>query len=221
MAGIIALMFLAPAAVAAGLILFKSVTLTFVLFHGVVCLLVPLIDMALHRISLSQFLRNCGLRSDRGRLLSSLLWGLSAFAVVYLFFALFHRAIWDSTGISGVISSWGIQRMNPVIFFSMMVLGNAFLEEFFWRGYVVYKLSSRVRRRTVILLSAAFYASYHTITTGVLFSLSYAVVSTVSIFAAGVLWGTVRMKTGSLLFPVVTHLFVDLAVMAAYLSYLA
>jgi len=214
-------MILGPAAVAAGLLLFKSAALTFVLFHGGVCLLVPVADMLLNRISPGSFLRSCGLRKTPGKLFPSLLWGSLAFALVYLFFAVFHEAIWDSAGISGVINSWGINRMNPVLFVSMMVLGNAFLEEFFWRGYIVYKLSNRVGSRSVILISAAFYTSYHTITTGVLFSLSYAAVSTVSVFAAGVLWGSVRLRTGSLLFPFVTHLFVDLAVMAAYLKYLA
>ncbi|OPX29262.1 MAG: hypothetical protein B1H09_06550, partial [Gemmatimonadaceae bacterium 4484_173] len=75
--------------------------------------------------------------------------------------------------------------------------------------------------KTVILLSSAFYTSYHVITTGILFPPGYAAVSTVLVFGAGVLWGTVRVKTGSILFPLVTHLFIDLAIMAAYLKFLS
>ena len=104
---------------------------------------------------------------------------------------------------------------------SMMILGNAFLEEFFWRGYIVSKLSPLYSKRAVILFSAFFYTSYHAITTGVLFPFQYAVLSTSLVFSAGIVWGTVRVKTGSILFPVITHGFIDLAVMVTYLKYLA
>ena len=221
MTSVIALMTIAPAAVAAGLLLLKSAGLTFALFHGGVCLLVPLSDMFIHRRPHGQFLRSCGFIINPRERLSSVLWGLAAFALVFLFFMLFHHSIWDSAHISRVISLWGVHLINPFSFVAMMVLGNAFLEEFFWRGYIIGKLSKLASNRAVILLSAAFYASYHTITTGVLFSLPYALISSVSVFAAGIIWGSIRLRTGSLLFPVVTHLFVDLAVMAAYLTYLA
>ncbi len=214
-------MCLAPASIAAGLLLFKSAGLTFLLFHGGVCLLLPVSDLLIHRISIPVFLKNCGFRASRKMLILSFLWGLFLFAVIFTFFSLFQERIWDSTAISRVISKWGINTMNPFLFLSVMVFGNAFLEEFFWRGYITQKLSKFFGNRGVILFSALFYTSYHGITTGVLFSLQYAMISTIAVFAAGVVWGTVRVRTASILFPVITHLFVDLAIMMVYLKYLA
>ena len=221
MTGLILLMCLAPASIAAGLLLFKSAGLTFILFHGGVCLLLPISDFLIHKTSLTASLKKYGFRASRKMLVSSLLWGVFVFAVIFTFFSLFQERIWDSTAISQVISKWGINTMNPLLFLSVMILGNAFLEEFFWRGYIMQKLSKFYGNRGVILFSALFYTSYHTITTGVLFSLQYAMISTIAVFAAGIVWGTVRVRTASILFPVITHLFADLSIMAAYLKFLS
>ena len=221
MIALILTMCLAPASIATGLLFFRSAGLTFLLFHGGVCLLVPLTDLLSQNVSLTVFLKNCGFRASRKMLVSSLIWGVCIFTAVFAFFSFFEGRIWDSTEISEVISRWGINTMNPLLFLAVMVFGNSFLEEFFWRGYIVHKLSSFFGKRGVILISAFFYSSYHAITTGALFSLQYAIVSTMAVFAAGVVWGTVRVKTASILFPVITHLFADLSIMAAYLKFLS
>ena len=217
---IILLMSLAPASIAVGLLLCKSAGLTFLLFHFGVCLLVPVLDALIHRIPFTTFFESCGFRASRKIVVSSFLWGILLFAVVSLLFSLLQGQIWETTSISHAISEWGISRMNTVFLVSMMVIGNAFLEEFFWRGYILNKLSPLCSKRAVVLLSSMFYTSYHAITTGVLFSLPYAIVSTVLVFGAGIVWGTVRVKTGSILFPVITHLFIDQAIMVTYLKYL-
>lgn len=218
---LIILMCLAPVSIAVGLILFKSAGLTFLLYHFGVCLVLPVSDVLIHRISLATFFQNCGFRGSRKMLVSSLLWGVSLFAIVFLLFSLFQGQIWDSTAISLAISEWGISKMNTVFLVSMMVLGNAVFEEFFWRGYIVHKLSFFCREKALILLSSFFYTSYHAITTGALFSLPYAVLCTSLVFGAGIVWSTVRVRTGSILFPIITHLFIDLAIMVVYLKYLA
>ncbi len=221
MTGLILAMCLAPAAITVGLVLCRSAVLTFLFFYVGVCLLLPVLDAFIHNTSTAAFFKNYGFRTGRSSVVSLLLYGGFVFAAVFLLFSLLQGKIWDSTEISLVLSEWGINRMNPVVFVSVMVLANAFLEEFFWRGYIIHKLSVFYGNKTVILLSSAFYTSYHVITTGILFPPGYAAVSTVLVFGAGVLWGTVRVKTGSILFPLVTHLFIDLAIMAAYLKFLS
>jgi uncharacterized protein len=218
--GILAVMALAPLAVAAGLLVFRSITVTFVLFHGGVCLLVPLLHMAVRREKPGAFLRGLGLVRTPDEAWPSLLWGLACFAVVFAFFALLRERIWNAGEVASVLSRWGVNRMDPFLFVSIMVIGNGFLEEFFWRGYIQRRLRGCLPPRKAEKLSSGFYASYHGVTTGVLFSLTWAAVSVVSIYFAGVIWSRVRVKTGSLVMPVVTHVFIDLAVMAAYLLYL-
>lgn len=217
---VILLMTMAPASVAIGLVLLKSVTATFILFHGVVCLSVPLLDVLLQRRSLALFLRETGFKDFRSNILQAVLIGLVMLGAVFLFFSALQSSIWNISGIAELLDRWGINRRNPVPFILMMILGNAFLEEFFWRGYITVKLTGLMGKRAVILVSSAFYASYHSLTTGVLFSVPYAIVSTVSIFAAGVLWSSIRLRSGSLIFPLVTHLFVDLGIMLIYMKYL-
>lgn len=216
----LAVMALAPAAVSAGLLVFQSIGATFVLFHGGVCLLVPLLRMAVQREKPRAFFRSLGLVHVPGGALSALLWGMASFAVVFGFFALLSGRIWDAGEVSRTLSMWGVHRIHPLLFVSIMVIGNGFLEEFFWRGYALGRLMPLVSPRSALVISSLFYASYHGITTGILFSLPYAAVSVVSIFFAGMVWGRIRIRTGSLLLPVVTHVFIDLAIMAVYLLYL-
>lgn len=218
--GIIAVMALAPGAVALGLFVFRSVAVTFALFHGCVCLMLPMLHMVFRREKPGTFFRSLGLVSTPGGVLPALLWGMASFAAVFAFFSVLRGHIWDAPEVSHTLSMWGIQRIHPILFVSMMVVGNGFLEEFFWRGYALRRLMEQVSPRSALVLSSLFCASYHVMTTGALFSLSYAVVSVASIFFAGLVWGGIRMKTGSLLLPVVTHVFIDLAIMAVYLLYL-
>lgn len=218
--GTLAVMALAPVSVSAGLLLLRSISATFLLFHGGVCLLVPLLHMAVQREKPRAFLRSLGLVRTPGGAISALLWGLASFALVFGFFALLRGRIWDAPEVSRTLSMWGVHRIHPLLFVFIMVVGNGFLEEFFWRGYALRRLMPLVSPRSALVISSLFYASYHGLTTGILFSLPYAAVSVVSIFFAGMVWGRIRIRTGSLLLPVVTHVFIDLAIMAVYLLYL-
>ncbi len=183
--------------------------------------MVPLLHMAVHREKPRDYLRSLGLVPATGGVLPALLWGMASFAVVFGFFALLRGRIWEAGEVSQTLSMWRVLRIHPILFVSMMVIGNGFLEEFFWRGYALRRLMAQVPPRSALVISSLFYASYHGITTGILFSLPYAAVSVVSIFFAGMVWGRIRIRTGSLLLPVVTHVFIDLAIMAVYLLYLS
>ncbi len=206
-----------PLAVAAGLLLFRSVSATFILFHGAVCLGIPLMGILTGRASPGDY----GLRRDPGGVKRSLIAGSAAFLAVLLFFALLRDRIWNMEEITAVLGEWGAGSMNPIVFGAMMVLGNAFLEELFWRGYALSRLVRVTSRRRAVLISAAFYSSYHGLTTGMLFSIPFAIISVAAVFATGVYWGRKSLETGSLLFPVVTHLCVDLAIIAAYFIFLS
>jgi len=206
-----------PLAVASGLLLFRSVLATFILFHGVVCLGIPLMLLIKGRACPGDY----GFKRDPRGPWKALLTGAALFLAVFLFFALLKDRIWNMEEITTVLEGWGAGSMNPIAFALMMVVGNAFLEELFWRGYALARLVRVTSRRRAVLISAAFYSSYHGLTTGILFSIPFAILSVAAIFAAGACWGGIRLETGSLFFPVVTHLFVDLAIIAAYFIFIS
>lgn len=217
---VLPVMLAGPAAVAVGLLVLESAPVTFILFHGMVCLLIPLTAMIRSGKPVSVFLRETGLVFPRREVILSLWWGAAAFAVTFSLFSLLHHRIWTTSGITAVLSRWNVGSLDPLSFALVMVVGNAFLEELFWRGYCVKLLGKRLSRKGIILLTSAFYASYHGITTGILFSFPFALASFSLVFLAGAVWCSVRLRTDSLAIPIVTHLFLDAAIIAVYFTHL-
>ncbi|HRW78727.1 MAG TPA: hypothetical protein P5207_08680, partial [Candidatus Sabulitectum sp.] len=123
--GVLAAMAAGPLAVASGLLLFRSVLATFILFHGVVCLGIPLMLLIKGRACPGDY----GFKRDPRGPWKALLTGAALFLAVFLFFALLKDRIWNMEEITTVLEGWGAGSMNPIAFALMMVVGNAFLEE--------------------------------------------------------------------------------------------
>lgn len=220
MTAIILFWLAAPAAIGIGLFLLESVPATFILFHGVVCLLIPFADLVLFRgyrgKELSDFL---GLHHFRQNLLQSLITGSCICAAVFLFFALLQERIMNLSSVELLLARWGVQPGDTLWFVTVMVLLNSVVEEIYWRGFIFGRLREKLSPGMTIALSSAFYASYHGLTTGALFSPLYAVICSIAVFLGGVYWGYMRLRRNTVWFSIVTHFMADLGIMLIYLKY--
>ncbi len=209
-----------PLAVYTGLIICKSVLLTFFLFHGVICLGFPIYDLLFRqKKSLRLCLDHLGFRNFSKTFKPALLTGLFLCLVIVCFFMLLRDHVIKPDQIQTVLDDWHIDKSQVIPLMLMMIVANSIIEEIFWRGYLYQKLALITSRRNLLLLSAAFYASYHLITTVCLFSLIYGLLFTIVIFGAGIFWADKRRLYNSIYFPLISHLLADLGIMLIYYKY--
>lgn len=216
----IALSLLAPLTVYLGLNFVGSASLTFLLYHGLVCAAIPLIDLVcIKKQALNSLLPALGFTGFRRSLPSAVGVGLLFGISTYLFLYVLRDQVLELDQIETVMARW---RLNPdriIPLMIMMVLGNSILEEIYWRGYIFQRFRGIVAPHITIILTALFYTSYHLITTLSLFPSRYACLFSLVIFGAGIFWGHVRQRTGSIYFPILTHFMADLGFMLIYFQF--
>jgi len=216
------LLLLPAVAVFTGLILLNSIFATYILFYGMVCVIVPLLDrIVIHRQTLREFLRYIGFVNIRKSLLPGLLIGGVFLAAIYLFFMIFSRQLIDTSAMTTALNRWNLDSGNLFVFLFMMIVGNSILEEIYWRGYIFSRLRKLTGPGNTVILTALFYTSYHLITTVTLFSLVQGLLLSSAIFLVGVFWAYLRIKYESIIPAVISHLLADLGLMLIYLKYLA
>lgn len=217
---VILLWLAAPGAIFTGLFVVRNVSFTFLLFYVGVCVLIPVTDLILLRKQrVGETLASLGFKDIRKNLAQALSAGVLVAGAVYFFFTLLQLQIMDISSVQTILKDWNIDAAYSFWFVPVMVLANSVVEELYWRGYIFAKLLKQRSGTMTVVLSSLFYASYHLLTTVALFSVKYAILCTGSIFAAGLAWGYIRLRTGSIWFPVITHFFADLGIMLVYLRF--
>jgi len=213
---ILVLCLLAPVSILIGLVVYRNVWITFFLFHGIVCTGIPLAGAFRNRLR-PAYLRGLGFRNFRQASRQGILLGLVCFLIILIFFYLFRNHALDADAIRTLLAGWRVTENQMGLFLFMMIVANALLEEIFWRGYIFSKLERRTSLFVSVLISSFFYASYHFLTTVLLFRLSFAILFTTVILIAGIFWGIQRFRSGSLYGPMISHLMADLGIMTVYL----
>ena len=214
-------MLLPAVAVFTGLILLNSIFATYILFYGVVCIAVPLLDrVVFHRQTLREFLRYIGFVNIRKSLLPGLITGGVFLAAIFLFFMIFSRQLIDTSTMTSALDRWNLDSGNLFVFLFMMIVGNSILEEIYWRGYIFARLKKLTSPGNTVVLTALFYTSYHLITTVTLFSAAQGLLMSSAIFLVGIFWAYLRIRYESIIPAIASHLLADLGLMLIYLKYL-
>lgn len=212
---------LAPISIYLGLKVFNNIYFTFIMFHGIICIIIPLIDLSIiKKYSITKILNVLGFQNFRKTYLPAILIGTSFLIIIYLFFTLLNKHIIDSNQINILMKEWNFDRKNLLLLLIIMIFGNSILEEIYWRGYIFYKFKLKTNIKNVVFLSALFYCSYHFIITYNLFSLLYGIIFTLVIFFTGIFWGYIRYKFQTIYIPLISHLLADLSIMVIYLKYI-
>lgn len=203
-----------------GLQVMNSVPITFLLFYGWL-FAVPFVDLMLvKRFTFSQTLRQLGFGLQRKSIVVGLVSGAIYFLAILLAGSLFLPLLFEKAELERLLVEW---KFSGELFWWLvlvLVLVNPFLEELYWRGYFFYKANGRFAQKKLILLSSFFYSLYHLLSVVPLFAWPTPIIVIIAVFVAGVSWGILRAKTGSLAGAVVSHIFADAGIILLYLLYL-
>jgi membrane protease YdiL (CAAX protease family) len=194
------IMTLAVLSVVIPLTVFHNVFGVFILYYGVMCLLIPVLDLTLvQKLSFRDSLSFLGFTGINVR--PAIVFGLGHGILIYLItlsaFFFFPDQMLANKNVITAIRGWGVSGWKTILLTIIMLLCNGIIEEIFWRGYVFEKLKSAGGPFQcpwpTIFLTAAFYTSYHLATVLTFFHLSpVSIILTLSIFVAGLGWGWLK-----------------------------
>jgi membrane protease YdiL (CAAX protease family) len=195
------LMGAAPLTVVATLLWAHNVWLTFAIYHLGICLASPvLLARAGKEWSVPAHLRNIGLLRPRNRpvwfgIRAGLLCGLVMGSGTVTAFALTGDALLRRADLASALAGWGVTSARLPSLFAVMLLGNAFAEELFWRGWAQRRVPGIQGRARQVLLTSALYSAYHALTVAVLTrSVAATALITATILGAGLIWGWLRER---------------------------
>jgi membrane protease YdiL (CAAX protease family) len=195
------LMGAAPLTVVATLLWAHNVWLTFAIYHLGICLASPaLLARAGKDWSVRAHLRDIGLLAPRHRQMwfgirAGLLCGLVMGGSTVAAFALTGNALLRRADLASALAGWGVTSARLPALFAVMLLGNAFAEELFWRGWAQHRVPGIRGRGRRVLWTAALYSAYHALTVAVLTrSAAVTALITAAILGAGLTWGWLRER---------------------------
>ncbi|BFT70611.1 lysostaphin resistance A-like protein [Paenibacillus sp. P36] len=211
---------LAPSVlVALGLHVGHSVILTFALFYSWIGI-IPFIDYLVCRKNrLTRTIGDWGLTGSLRQMILGLSLGLIFLITILIGAYYLHDMLFDIERLRNLLGEWNFSGDQSVLLLLILVLLNPILEEIYWRGYLYHRIGQSLGSAKNLLHASFWFTSYHLIVIIPVFSWPLNAVAVVPIFAAGVLWGWIRHRTGSILIPIISHMFADLGVVIIYMQY--
>jgi membrane protease YdiL (CAAX protease family) len=189
-----------------GLQLLESVVVTFVLFYSWL-LAVPLIDKAFpkERVKVTKQAVIVGSGS-----------GLLFFLFVFGGLNWLHMYLLDIHKLRVLLMEWGFSGPGEIGLIFVLLLANPVLEEVYWRGYMYEKLRKNGKALYTILMTASFYTLYHLLSIIPMFQGTSSMAAILPVLIAGLFWGYIREKTGSIVAAIISHVLGDLGIIAVY-----
>ncbi|USG67640.1 CPBP family intramembrane metalloprotease [Brevibacillus ruminantium] len=215
---LLAYSFAATLSVFYGLVEKRSLFVTFVAFHLLVCLLVPLLHAWWEgelSVQWKKAWKNDGF--------SGISYGLAVGAMLFIGIItgawLLLQGQIHAVRIRQAMETWGLTSQLLLPFSLYLVLINSLLEELMWRGFILERLLSTLTRFQAVLLSSFFYSLYHLIIGVVLFGLVWGALITGLVFMTGALWGWMKRWYPSVYATWLSHLLADLGIVVVLYSW--
>ncbi|WP_422122299.1 CPBP family intramembrane glutamic endopeptidase [Planococcus sp. X10-3] len=189
-----------------GLYLFENVAVTFLLFYGWL-LGVPLLGKAFpkERMQLSK---------------QGLLIGIVSGVIFFIFIVgsmiWLHEYLLDRAELRSLLVAWGFIGPGEIGLVLVLLLLNPVLEEVYWRGYLFEKIRVEGSARKAITVTAAFYTLYHVLTVMQIFEVAFTLIAVIPVLIAGLFWGYIRERTGSITATIIGHGLADLGIVCVY-----
>ncbi|WP_088007078.1 CPBP family intramembrane glutamic endopeptidase [Indiicoccus explosivorum] len=188
-----------------GLTLIGNVPITFLLFYGWL-LGVPLLERAFPAERFKSGKRD-------------VMWGIGSGLLFFLFIFVgmrfLHIYLLDIGKLRVLLVEWGFSGPGEGWLVLVFLLVNPVLEEIYWRGYVYDRLRPR-GKVAAIWITAVFYALYHLLTVNELFTGGFSLLAVLPVLLAGLFWGILREKTGSITPTIIGHGLADLGILFVY-----
>ncbi|MCM3268974.1 CPBP family intramembrane glutamic endopeptidase [Paenibacillus elgii] len=222
----IPILFLGPTVmIAAGLQGLHSVPLTFALFYGWL-LLVPLESFILRRrtadLAMTRIQTERKQQWQKTDILLGIGSGAAFFGAIVAAAAWFHPLFLDIPRLKGLLQEWHFSGEHTIWLVLVLLVLNPLLEEAYWRGYVLRKLTDgRVSPAMAVFLTSLFYSLYHVLSIVPIFERPWNIALVLPVFTAGLFWGWMRLRHASLTGSVLSHSFADAGIMGIYFLYLS
>lgn len=198
-----------------GLIIFKSVPITFILFYGWL-LFVPIL----------LYFRNKSIRWNRKKHLNlksftvGLISGVISLVAIYGAVALLHNLVFDLGELKQILVEWNFTGSILFWLIIFLIFINPVLEELYWRDVMYKRLIDRVGAAQTIMITSFFYSLYHLVPLFSIFTFPFNFIAVIPVFIAGLMWGYFRYKLNSISASIISHILADLGIMLVYLNYI-
>ncbi|MBT2686299.1 CPBP family intramembrane glutamic endopeptidase [Bacillus sp. ISL-37] len=189
-----------------GLQVLESVIATFILFYSWL-LAVPLLGR--------------GIQRERFKVTSKAVMlgfgsGLLFFLFIYGGINWLHMYLMDIDQLRALLWEWGFSGRGEIWLVLVLLVANPILEEVYWRGHIYEKLRMEGSAKYAVLMTAAFYTLYHLLSVIPIFDGFYGIIAAVPVFIAGIFWGYIREKTGTITAAIFGHVLSDLGIICVY-----
>lgn len=194
-----------------GLSLMQNILITFILFYGWL-LFIPL---------LFTFWKKTNRPTLQLPLTKTNLWigvisGLICLVSIYGFVVIFQSSVLDIPQLQRLLEKWNFSGAKVILLVLVLALINPILEELYWREFMFGRLSLKLGNVIAVLITAIFYSLYHLIVVMDIFSFPFNVLSVISVFLAGLMWGIFRVKLNSIVASIISHSLADIGIMLVY-----
>jgi hypothetical protein len=207
--------FSATLAIFYGLVEKRSLFATFLLFHLLVCLLVPLFHGMWEEKLSAQWKRAWVPFDQKGMLYGLGLGAMLMTGVMAGTWLLISGGIVNASHVKYTLNDWGVTPDWLLPFSLYLVVVNSLLEELLWRGFVLERLLDALARPVAVLISGFFYCLYHLVVGVILFGLLWGVLITGLVFGTGLLWGWLKGLFPTVYATWLSHLMADLGIILA------
>ena len=184
---------------------------TFAIYQLGICLVAPVLESRRSGCSWREHAFLLGLLGPPRRRILGVALGLATALVTGGFLVLTRDRFLDPVRLETTVAQWGVPPEQLVATLAVMAGLNAVAEELFWRGYLPGRVaaarpSSPPPVILTVVLPALLYASYHGLTIGRLVGeIGGVVLMTSGVLGAGLFWGWLRRRTGSVWPPLLGH----------------
>jgi hypothetical protein len=153
-----------------------------------------------------------------GQIRKSILWGGSfglfiVAVVLALYFSFYDFWYQFLPNLQSAVSSFSFINKNYVLFAVFLSISHSFIEEYFWRWFVVNGLMIKFKKWTVAIIAALFFSLHHFIVVSLLLPFYLSFLFSISLFIVALSWTWIYFKTKSLYGPWLSHFFADAVVL--------
>lgn len=141
-----------------------------------------------------------------------ILFGVVSFFAVLLAYVLLKEYINFESIIKELNTKSKITVSNFIFVGVYITLGNSFLEEFFFRGYIFMNLYENKKHITAYLLSSLLFALYHIGIFQTWFNLPLTILALVGLFSIGIIFNWLCTKSNNLVNSWIVHILADASI---------
>ncbi|GED70418.1 hypothetical protein BRE01_41200 [Brevibacillus reuszeri] len=211
--------FAATLAIFYGLLERRSLFVTFVLFHLLVCLCIPFLH-GWWDGTLRESWRHAWGQFDKRGAFYGLGLGLFLLTGVLAGSWILLQAEGRAENIRRILVEWDLNDRWIWLFSVYLVFLNSLLEELFWRGFVLQRMLQSLSQAMAIVLSSFFYTLYHLIVATVMFGFKIGLLITVLVFVSGIIWGWIKGLFPAIYTTWFSHILADLGLVMTVLLWI-